>query len=170
MEDERDPTEEELREAAALARALQGEAAEDAPEDALETAALLRAGQQGELSELRERAVQKRVLQAEGAAEVDESGAESSGGEEDAEAPATRWLRWIAPAATVAAAAAMMLVFIPGDRPEGTSLPAPGAGLLRAQALAAQGKGAEAAMLQAGMRRFRARYFAALERRYGGAE
>lgn len=170
MDDERDPTEEEIREAEALARALEGEVRDEAPTDALETAALLRASQdRGELSELRQRAVQKRVLEAEAAAAPD--GHEAAGeDDEEAEEPGTRWLRWVAPAATVAAAAAVMLVFIPGDRPVGTSLPPPGSGLLRAQAAAARGEAADAAMLQVGMRRFRARYFAALERRYRGGE
>jgi len=171
MDDERDPTEEEIREAEALARALEGEAADEAPGDAMETAALLRASQdRGELSELRERAVRKRVLEADVAQEPNASEAEAledKGGEDE---PGTRWVRWVAPAATVAAAAALMLVFVPAEAPPGTQLPQPGAGLLKAQAAAARGAGAEAAMLQAGMRRFRARYLAALERRYGGVE
>ena len=63
MEDESDPTPEELRDAEALARALEAQAqAGDAPRDALETAALLRyARDGGALSPERESALGDRL-------------------------------------------------------------------------------------------------------------
>ncbi len=59
--DELPPTPEELHEAELLAKALEGEGAPDAIDDALAAAGLLRAAKRGDLSELRERAVFAKV-------------------------------------------------------------------------------------------------------------
>jgi len=177
---------EEIREAEALARALDGEADTGAPADALQAAALLRHGTGAELAPDRARAVLDRVLAATPTAdEVTPTGAADAADDvaRDATTPGleaadelprsdtpsarrARILRWAAPAATLAAAAAVLLAFWPAPRPADTALPRPTAALLHLQSRAAQGGAAESALLQNRMRRYRDTLLAALEERY----
>jgi hypothetical protein len=149
MDEELKPSAEELAEAEALARELEEPSSAPQPADALEAAALLRASVESELSDQRLDAVRERVL------------------ERAAPRAKVSWLPWAAPAAALAAAAAALLVFLPTAAPESTALPAPGAGLLKAQAEVAQGE--SAALLRATMKRYRTEYMTALRQRYTGS-
>jgi hypothetical protein len=139
MTDEKAPTPEELREAEALARALEGRDA-DAPADALETAALLRASRNAELSEVRARAVRARI------------------------APRARHWHWMAPLGLAAATAATVIVMIAHRRQMPAMIPVPSAALLAAQAEAARPKGGT--LLEREMVTYRQQVLSALEARY----
>lgn len=150
MSDDLDPTEDELREAAALAQALEhGSGKADMPEDALEVAALLRYSVDGgTLGADRESAVRGEVLRS-----------------RPRSAPLERpwWMRWLpitAIAATAGAAALALLL----KEPEGAMLPKPPAGLLRAQ-LEAEQQGVES--VEAEMAPYRVSMYESLHARYG---
>jgi hypothetical protein len=153
--EEDDLTPEEQREAEALALALErGRASPGLPQDALETAALLRYAQDGgELDPRRQAEILDEVVRT---ARVRRQPTESL------------WqrLRWpfglIAAAASSAAAA--WLVFAPFGRSEAIALPAPPASLFAAQAAAAT-KGADIGALDREMQGYRVAVYDAL----GGA-
>jgi hypothetical protein len=141
-----EPTPEELREAEALARALDGGAPESAPPpEALEVAALLRhAHGDGRLDPAREQALGARLR-----AEV---------------RPPRRRRLWLLAPLLVGATAVLLL--IPRSRPrlpELTTLPPPSAALLAAQAEAARGKGPALAALDAQMRAYRRELYERLQ-------
>ena len=157
IDDDLEPTEEELREAAALAQALdRGSAREGLPDDAFETAALLRFGTDaGELDEGRADAILDEALR--------------SARPRRPRAAKAPWWRWLVPAGlvTAAAAAAVVGVLVSGEAgpPEtAASLPAPSSALLRAQAAAAAGDDPEA--LDQAMEAHRAEIFDRLGERY----
>lgn len=161
MSDE-DVTERELREAEALACALErGSASDDLPEEALQAAALIRySAGGGVLREDRAQAVLEEVLAAaERVRERNERGARRE--------PAPLW-RWLLGAIGLTAAAVLVLVIVaaPGD-PAPTALPAPGAELLRAQLARLDDRSADARFERA-MASYRGEVYAALEARYGG--
>jgi len=160
---EHDPTDAERREAEALKTALErGTASEGLPEDALEAAALLRfSGAEGDLAPDRRKVILDEIL----------ASAPSRVAAPERTAP-VRWLRWFAPAAGVALAAAAawaLVVLVPADPSahRAARLPAPSPDLLSAQAAAAGGSEAEAAALTEQMRQYRGVLYAALEQRYG---
>lgn len=148
-----EPSEEERREAEALARALAGErtqpGATEPPEDALVGAALVRFGQDGGLlANDRIRAVEKRLL---------------SGLPKRSRQPT----RWLVPAAALAAAAAVVVTVMVGrELRDGAALPSPDVALLQAQARAGKGDATAARELEMAMRDHRARVYAALAQRY----
>ena len=153
-DDEPAPSEEELREAAALARALEKDAPPDAapPIDALEAAALLR---------------HARVPLAVPPAHEPIAAAQALA------ARRGRRLRpWIAASLVVpAAAAAWLLVASVLNRsapPVAIRPPAPTPGLLAAQADATRGGRAALARLDQEMRAYRRQYHDGLRRRGGG--
>ena len=166
-EDE-NPTEEELREAAALAAALEGEPAPAnaadgaAPADALETAALLRHAR----APIAVSPAHEPIAAAHVAPVLD---ARRAGGRR-------RSRRWIGASLIAPAVAAAWLMYAavrstsqapaPPDR-----LPAPTADLLAAQAEAIRGggnAGAALAALDSKMRAYRRQYHDGLRRRGGG--
>lgn len=173
--DDDEPTEDELREAEALARALdRGTGTSELPEDALETAALLRyAHGEGDLADNRKKAIFEDVL----------ATAKPRPHEEAAKSPA--WLvimKWLVPTGVLAAAAVWAIVALnvnvdtdgtPGDgAPDesavlATTLPSPGVELLRAQARAASEDAEDATLLASAMQSYRGDMYAALEQRYG---
>lgn len=177
MSDE-EPTEEELREAEALVQALERGSSRNAlPEDALETAALLRYSRDGgALPEERRRAVLDDLL-------ANAKPAEAAGRARSARR--ARWLRWLVPLAGLGAAAGAVLLMtvtagqqepMPSAAQESTAqestaprfeLPPPPAELLTAQAAAAGGTAREAEALSTRMRGYRREVYAALEARYG---
>jgi len=149
MKDDDEPTPEELREAQALARALDGAPSESAPPpEALEVAALLRHAQRGgELDPARAQALAA-TLRA------------------GVRPPRRRWL-WIALVPVAAGVTAMIVLALAptSGRVTGSrlrSLPAPSASLLHAQAEAARGQSQSLADLDAQMRAYRQTLFARL--------
>jgi hypothetical protein len=156
-EDDREPeaSPEELREAEALARVLDGQAgpADTLPADALEAAALLQASAGpggGELSDVRRRAVRKRVL----------AGAPSRH-------PAARTA---ATAAALVGLAAALVLALSARRPLATALPAPSAALLAAQAEAARPHAPADPLLAREMGAYRRQVLAAMAARYAKEE
>lgn len=179
-----DPTDAELAEAEALARALdRGTATAELVEEDFETAALLRySGPDGELGERRSAEILNEVLGSAKAPAVAPSRSSS-------------WLKWLflpASGVGIAAAAALLLTFVSSSEPapemaEGgdtasaevvspsaqladamTALPRPSASLLAAQAEAAGGSDAAHAALGNEMGSYRGELFAALSHNYGG--
>lgn len=153
-EDTFDP--EELREAEALARALERGTAHDAlPEDALQTAALLRYGAgSGVLAEARERAILEDVLAA----------AERVAARRPVARP---WRAWAAIVGVALAAGLVVLVLRrPGDERLPSGLPPPSAALVEAQLARLEDPSADA-RFDAEMRDYRGSVYAALEARYG---
>ena len=142
MIDEKEPTDEERREAEALARALDGQEGEAPPADALEAAALLRATRHAALSDVRARAVRERIF------------------------PHPRRLKWLAPAAAVVAVAATLVILVGARRSRPTPIPAPSAALLSAQAEAARPHGATGTLLDREMLAYRQGVLATLGVRY----
>jgi len=165
--DDEELSPEERSEAEALVEALErGRAREALPEDALETAALLRYSRDGgELGADRQRAVLDDVW-ASAKRPVAETRSASAFG----------WLKWLVPVGGLGAAAAVALLFATlqtADEPAATSelpvaFPAPGAELLRAQAAVASGDEGQAERLAEAMRDYRTEVYAALDTRYGG--
>lgn len=155
---EHDVDENEQAEAEALAQALEGSARDGAPpEDALQTAALLRySGDEGQLA-------------------PDKADSVLAGLDDVAipKAAATRrwWQVWLPLGVGVAAAAALVLVLLREPEtapvqtaaPTRTELPAPGAALLSAQAELAHG---EAPRFEDEMRGYREDLLRSLERAY----
>lgn len=154
------PTEDELREAAELMRALARGTADDAPKDALGAAALLRHAQGG--SDLGD----------ERAAALFEEIARDAWPPAPAPKKAPAWLLWFVPATGLFAAAAVALVLSrPQPEVRAANLPAPPAELLMAQLRAAAGassEGAEAAQDDAeqALGEYRGGVYAALEEHY----
>lgn len=145
-----EPSEEELAEAAALARALTRGTAEDPPEDALQAAALLSFSRDGaELSPDRAEKILADVF------------AEAKVRRPEAASP---WWRWLVPASLVgvAATAAVLISINPGVS-DPTALPAPSRTLLQAQADATAGN---ADALDDAMDDYRSSVLANLEHRY----
>lgn len=158
-----EPTPEELREAEALARALEGAPSEAAPPpEALEAAALLRhAHRGGELDPAR--------------AQVIAAGLRAQVQQQPRPPRRRRWI-WLLPPLAVGAAALVLLLpmtllrrpdsvpppAVTGPLPRLTAFPAPGAALLAAQAEAARGGGQGLGDLDAQMRAYRQALFARL--------
>lgn len=158
---EEDHDDDERREAEALAHALdRGSATDDLPEEALQTAALIRySSDEGLLSEEREGALLADVLAAaERAAKQREVRAER--------APSP-WWRWIAAFAGVSAIAVVIAIVFAGRlrTVEATELPAPNASLLSAQMERQEGGSDD--RFEAEMSAYRADVYAALGERYG---
>ena len=151
-EDEHD--EAERREAEALARALErGHALDDLPEEALQTAALLRySADGGELSEGRRESILDEVLEA-----ADRAAAKQP------EAAATPWWRWTLGLVGAGAAVALLLLFVVRPNPDPTALPAPTAALVGAQIDRLQG---DDDGFDEAMQGYRGDVYAALEARY----
>lgn len=161
------PTEEELREAMALARALDRGVADEPPEDALGAAALLRHAQDGgALDEARAEALFEQALREAKPPTV-----------ETKQPRVFAWLRWLVPTGAVALAAAAVLIFsgprlgASSDPVQAARLPEPPTELLMAQLRAAGGGADEegAAVREAEERAFgayRSGVYAALEERY----
>lgn len=161
MSDE-EASEEELREAEALSVALERGVADDGlPEDALETAALLRHSVDGgELAADREEALLHEVL-----SEVDRIAARRA---ERAPAPsgAPLW-RWLLGFAGVTAVAILALVWLSTGpvQPGATLLPTPDARLLGAGVGRVEDRG-EDSRHRALMRDYRGQVYGALSERY----
>jgi len=138
---EDEPTPEELREAEALARALDGAAPESAPPpEALEVAALLRhAHGDGQLDPARAQELAARLRA-------------------NVRPPRRRWLWLLAPLVVGTAALVLLLPAPRPQLPQLTALPAPSAALLAAQAEAARGRG-QLSGLDAQMRTYRRQLF-----------
>jgi len=157
------PTPEELAEAEALARALEGGAPAGVagPEDALGAAALLRHAHDTQSSE-RRAAEDRRIA----------DGMGRSLAAIEARRPVHPRRRWLAPALLVpaAAVAALLVTVRHGERPGGTPVPTPPLALIEAQARAASGR-ADLSMLDREMRPYREAVYAALGARSssGGA-
>ncbi len=154
---ELEPTEEELREAAALAHALdRGSAKDGLPDDALQMAAMLRYGADGgDLDEERSDAILEEALRT---ARPRRPRAEKGA-----------WWRWLVPAGLVTAAAAAALIGVlatrTGEAPAtAAALPEPPSALLQAQAAAAAGDDPEA--LDRAMEAHRAAVLERLGERY----
>jgi hypothetical protein len=150
-----EPTKQELLEAEALAKALDGDGTDhELASEALETAALLRASQDsGELSAERENAVLDKIL----------ASAKSSKQKEQAV-----WLRWLIPAGGLAAAAVVGIIFVSGvlGPLNPASLPKPDTTLLKAQSKAARGDRASISVLRTGMQQYRSSMYASLSEHY----
>ncbi len=147
--DELEPTEEEVAEAAALARALERGVAQAPPEDALEAAAVLRFSRDGgQLDPERGERILQTVL-----AEVKTRRAPH---------PSSRW-RWLIPAGVASAAAAALVLTLRSPAVTTPTLPTPSETLLRAQAAAAAGDGRA---LDEAMASYRGALLASLEGRY----
>lgn len=145
-----EPSEEELAEAAALARALERGTAEEPPEDALQAAALLNFSRDGgELSEERAEKILADVF------------SEAKVRRPEAASP---WWRWLVPASLVgvAATAAVLITINPGVS-DPTALPTPSRSLLQAQAAATTG---DPGTLDDEMNDYRNSVLANLEQRY----
>ncbi len=150
-------SEEELAEAEALMRALERGSGTDLPEDALETAALLRySAGEDELGEARMDAILDDVF-------------DNAKQPEKEEAPSLwlSWLRWLVPVGALAAASAFALVMMSqGPAPVATRLPPPDVALLTAQAqVASQTEGADGALASA-MGDYRQVMLSSLSQRY----
>lgn len=157
------PTAEELAEAEALARALEGDApaGEPALDDVVATAALLR----------RARDTQSNERRLEEDRRIAEGVAPSLAALDARRRRRGRW-RWLAPAVLVPAAAAAVLIATAGRHagPGAPPVPAPPLALFEAQARAASGR-ADLALLDREMRAYRETVYAALgERRSPGGE
>jgi hypothetical protein len=150
---EKEPTPNEMREAEALARALEGDGSSpDVPEDALQTSALLRSH---ELDQVRSQAVFERVL---------------AGTDHKKSARTSSRLRWLIPVGGLAAVlVAWVLFMVPGivtlDEAAPASLPPPDAELLQAQGKAASQPDGLAG-LHARMHRYRHDMYRTLSERY----
>jgi hypothetical protein len=147
--------EKELREAEALARALsRGSADEHLPDEALQTAALIRySADGGLLRKEREEAILDALLEA-----VERAPKRSR---ERTSVPFWRWLFGLG--AVAAVAIALLIVLRPRDL-QATALPAPDLSLLRAQTERLQSEDDEA--FETEMQRYRGSVYAALTERY----
>jgi hypothetical protein len=149
--------EDERREAEALAHALERGAAKDAlPQDALQTAALIRySADGGALTKEREDAVLADVLAA------------ADRAVRSREPRKIAWWQWALGLTGVALAAVLVMVIVrPEEAGAPTALPAPSPSLLEAQL--AQTEGSEdGARFDDEMGRYRGAVYAALEARYG---
>lgn len=145
-----EPSEEELAEAAALARAMERGVAEAPPEDALQAAALLNFSR--DAAELPKDRADKILADVFAEAKVRRPEA------------ASPWWRWLVPAGLVgvAATAAVLVAINPGFA-DPTELPAPSRSLLQAQVDATTG---DPGSLDEEMESYRTSVLANLERRY----
>lgn len=145
---ESEPTAEELKAAAALARALDGVSDNDGVEKEAETAALLRFGSQGELDEV---ALKRAATKAWTAGQ-----------------PRTRLLRAALPASALLAAAVVLIAFLATQNGSlnRSALPTPRPALLRAQASATRGN---VPAFNREMREYRNEMYAQLRDDYGTA-
>jgi hypothetical protein len=157
MRDDETYDAEEPREALALARALErGSADEGPPEDALQTAALLRySAGSGVLADERADAVLDEVLAL----------ADRVAGQPAPARAKTRWW-WLGALGLAAAAGLVLLVLRRPPEALPTALPAPRAELVQAQ-LARLEDAAVDERYEAEMRGYRGAVYAALEARYG---
>jgi hypothetical protein len=157
-DEEMDP--EELREAEALAQALdRGTGGPDLPEDALEAAALLRYSRDGgALAPAREDAILDEVLAAGERAHARKPERERS----------VPWWRLLFGFAGVAAIAVLVLLVLDIDEaPRGAALlPAPSAGLIEAQLARLEDPRADE-RFEREMREYRGEVYAAISARYG---
>lgn len=156
MIDDDDIDEHELREAEALARALErGSASDGLPDDALAAAALIRYSQDGgALAKAREDALLEDVLAA----------ADRIRRREPRRAPAWRWLFG---ALGVAAVTTLLLLVARAPQPPApTALPTPGPRLLELHVARLEDAAAEP-RFDSQMRAYRGEVYAALEARYG---
>lgn len=160
--------EDERREADALARALErGSADEDLPEEALQTAALLRySADGGALDVERAEAILGDVLDASAKAAAKKQSAQS-------EARAPWWQagwqagwRWVLGLSSVAAIAILLLFLLRPGTVDPTVLPAPSPGLLSAQLARVSAPEADQDFDRE-MGTYRADVYAALTERYG---
>lgn len=161
MSDADDIDEAEQREADALAHALErGSALEELPEDALQTAALLRYSVDGgELPADREEALLADVL---------ESAERISKKKEAApRAEAAPWWRWVFGLTGVAALAALLFFLLGRGPVEPTALPDPDAALIGA-GLDRLGEDGDDARYDALMSDYRGQVYGALSARYRG--
>ncbi len=156
MIDDDDIDERELREAEALARALErGSAMDELPDDALEAAALIRYSRDGgALAKEREDRLLEDVLAA----------AERVGGRERERAPVWRWVFGVLGFAAVTAL--FFLIVRAPDAPAPTALPAPSPRLLELELARLEDDEAEP-RFDAEMRAYRGEVYAALGARYG---
>lgn len=150
---DRDPTEKELREAEALARALEGDGSpQGIPEDALQTAGLLRASREDAgLDPGRQKEILEKILP------------------EKKEPRGIPWLRWLVPVAGVAGILLLVMmvpIYSKTPRHAAVRFPAPPRSLLMIQARAAQGK--DLKELQNKMQKYRGRMYASLTGKYPG--
>jgi hypothetical protein len=163
---EEELSEGELREAAALVRALERGTAEEPPEEALEAAALLRYAQSGgDLEEARSEALLEEIM------------GEARWPEPREEEPAEglplfgRLLRWLSLGAALTAAVALAWVAT-GGLPSASgpaspaALPAPSAALISAQAAAFSGGEEERERFASQMSGYRGELYAALSNHY----
>ncbi|NMB76395.1 MAG: hypothetical protein GYA21_14855 [Myxococcales bacterium] len=155
---EREADQHEREEAAALRRALDGEAsAEAAPRDALAAASLIQAVRaESSLDEKRSEAILAEILKAHPKPAP-------------APRPAFAMLRWLIPAGA-AAGALLLLVLWPAPMrspPPARPLPAPDHPLLLAQARAA--RGGDLGELAQAMRGYRERMLSDMAQKYGRA-
>ena len=152
-----DYDDDELREAEALARALdRGHAEDGLPEEALQTAALLRySADGGALPADREAAILEEVLEE----------AERAARRRPAREAAPPLWRWALGLLGVGAAVAALLLLVIGPSPDPTALPTPTAALVGAQIDRLQG---DDEGFEEQMRSYRGEVYAALEERYEG--
>jgi len=167
---EDDPTPEELKEAAALAAALEDgsdEARDKTPGDALEAAALLRFVHDSELDPERAAAIAEELNHL---PDSDQSAGGSSDAQEERDHVISitqrRW--WvIAPAVAAVSAAAVVAILW---RPPASELPPPQLALLRAQSEVIGVPGADLAELQAQNNQYRRGWMVSMRDRYGGTQ
>lgn len=147
--DDEEPTEQELADAAALARALDGHGTASAPEDALSTASFLRYANRGKvLDPERSQAILEDAIR----------------GARKSQRRSRRFGLFAAFGLSVAAAS---LLLFTRSVPKGPApLPTPPSELLSAELEAARGGTEDLAALENEMRPYRGRIYAALEERY----
>lgn len=146
---DKEPTEQEKREAEALARALEGDGSPDGiPTDALQAAGLLRASREDAgLDPARQQKILDKILP-----------------EKKRSIP---WLRWLVPVAGVAGVlflVMMMPIYSKAPQLSAMVFPAPTRDLLMVQARAARGK--DLKELEKEMRKYRGEMYASLAGKY----
>jgi len=147
---ETEPTPEEIREAEALARALEGDGSSpDLPENALQTACLLRSD---DLDQERSQAVFEQVVA-------------GTALEKQKQHPTRRWLIPVGGLAT-AAVVGILLAVPQASQPGPAALPDPEPALLQAQVKAASPKSQDLLALAEQMNRYRRNMYQALSERY----
>lgn len=164
--DEKSPTSQEVLEAEALSRALEGDgSASDIPDDALAAASLLRYSQDGgDLAEDRKQALRAEII----------GYAEEMAAKRTTERAKHSWLRPIGALVGGFAAAgfAIFLVVTPSNAPQeaGPGIPLPSSQLLEAQLSAAEGDPQGFEQLSNEMRVYRGELYATLSDRYRGGQ
>lgn len=164
--DEKSPTSQEVLEAEALSRALEGDgSASEIPEDALAAAAFLRYSQDGgELAEDRKQALRAEII----------NHAEEVAAKRALRPQKRSWLRPVSVlvGGLTAAGLAFFLVVTPTDEPPqlGLEIPTPSSQLLQAQLSAAEGNQEGFEQLSNEMRAYRGELYATLSDRYRGGQ